>query len=59
MGNLRGYDYDFNGLWNSERANQIRQGVKHCSEKCPMANANYTNSLLHVPTMMNVVKGLL
>jgi len=58
MGNLRGYDYDFKKLWTSQNAKNVRELVKRCYG-CTLANCSYTNSLLHLPTLINVAKGLL
>jgi MoaA/NifB/PqqE/SkfB family radical SAM enzyme len=58
MGNLRLYEYDFNALWNSPTAKIIRTVVKGC-KGCQLANVSYTNSLLHVPTMIKVFRGVI
>jgi MoaA/NifB/PqqE/SkfB family radical SAM enzyme len=57
MGSLRMFDYDFKKLWNGLKAYSARDNVIRCGG-CPLANASYTNSLLHVPTLLKVVKGL-
>lgn len=58
MGNLRANNYDFKKIWCSSQADFIRLGVKECNG-CPLANVSYTNSLLHVPTMINVARRLI
>lgn len=58
MGNLRDVGYDFGRIWNSERARQVREEVKRC-EGCPLANAHYTSSLMHLPTMVRVLKNMM
>jgi MoaA/NifB/PqqE/SkfB family radical SAM enzyme len=54
MGNLRQADYDFPRVWFSEQAEEIRQTIKRDNCQCPLANAAYTNMLLHPPTLMRV-----
>ena len=52
MGNLRDYDYDFQKLWSSKKANEVRKYImgKNCA--CPLANQAYSNELLHLPTLV-------
>jgi MoaA/NifB/PqqE/SkfB family radical SAM enzyme len=52
IGNLRDYDYDMRYVWNNHQSWLLRKENKECV--CPMANAGYTNSLLHIPTMIKV-----
>ena len=54
MGNLRDYDYDFGRVWRSAKANELRRSIKAGECYCPLANASYTNMLLHVPTLVKV-----
>jgi MoaA/NifB/PqqE/SkfB family radical SAM enzyme len=54
MGNLRDYDYDFAKVWQTARANELRRSIKAGECYCPLANAAYTNMLMHVPTLMKV-----
>jgi MoaA/NifB/PqqE/SkfB family radical SAM enzyme len=58
MGNLRSYNYDFKKLWNNPTAQVIRNDVKKC-EGCQLANANYTNSLFNIPTLIKVASKLI
>ena len=55
IGNLRKYNYDFQRLWNSPEAKEIRSYVRegHCN--CPMANQTYSNMLMHGPSLFRVV----
>jgi MoaA/NifB/PqqE/SkfB family radical SAM enzyme len=55
MGNLRDFDYDFNALWNSKRADEVRQEIKNKSCSCPLANQTYSNILMHGPSMLRVL----
>ena len=46
--------YDFRAVWFSDQAEQIRKTIKEDNCQCPLANAAYTNMLLHAPTLMRV-----
>lgn len=52
MGNLRDYDYDFQKLWHSEKAEEVRKYIKGKNCACPLANQAYSNELLHFPTLV-------
>lgn len=52
MGNLRDYGYDFQKLWHSERAEEVRRYIKNENCACPLANMAYSNELLHFPTLV-------
>jgi len=54
IGNLRVAGYDFGRVWTSPRAWQLRQSIRGGECACPMANASYTNMLLHAPTLARV-----
>jgi MoaA/NifB/PqqE/SkfB family radical SAM enzyme len=56
MGNLREYGYDFATLWRSAEAQELRRSIKAGECFCPLANAAYTNMLLHAPTVMRVAR---
>lgn len=51
MGNLRDYEYDFQRLWHSEKAQQVRKHIRAGSCACPLANQSYSNILMHVPSL--------
>ena len=51
MGNLREYDYDFQKLWYSDNAKEIRAFIKSKKCACPLANQAYSNELMHLPTL--------
>ncbi len=55
MGNLREENYDFKKVWNSQKAAQIRRSIKNKECACPLANAAYTNLLLHAPSLLKIV----
>ena len=58
MGNLRENEYDFARVWNSEQAKAIRRSIKNRECACPLANAAYTNLLLHPPSLVKIISRL-
>lgn len=51
MGNLRDYNYDFQKLWHSKEAENVRKYIKAKKCACPLANQAYSNELLHLPSL--------
>lgn len=58
MGNLREHGYDFGRVWRTAKADELRRSIKAGECYCPLANASYTNMLLHRPTVSKVVADL-
>ena len=56
MGNLREHDYDFGTVWRSGKAKELRRSIKAGECFCPLANAAYTNMLVHAPTVTKVAR---
>jgi MoaA/NifB/PqqE/SkfB family radical SAM enzyme len=54
MGNLRDHGYDFGAVWRTAEAGQLRRSIKAGECYCPLANAAYTNMLIHGPTVTRV-----
>lgn len=54
MGNLRENGYDFGKVWRTGKANELRRSIKAGECYCPLANAAYTNMLIHGPTVAKV-----
>ncbi len=54
VGNLRDAGYDFPAVWFGERAKRARADLRSGACACPLANASYTNMLMHVPTVTSV-----
>lgn len=52
MGNLREYNYDFQELWHSKDAEEVRKYIKGKNCACPLANQAYSNELLHLPSFL-------
>jgi len=59
MGNIREYGYDFQLLWNSPKANEIREYIKQGNCHCPLANQTYSNILMHMPSMAKAMKNFM
>lgn len=51
LGNLRDYDYDFQKLWHSQKAEEVRAYIKAGKCACPLANQAYSNILMHIPSL--------
>ncbi|MBT4331697.1 MAG: radical SAM protein [Candidatus Cloacimonetes bacterium] len=54
MGNLRENDYNFKKIWFSRKMKKERTSIKNKECYCPLANASYTNMLMHLPTLTRV-----
>jgi MoaA/NifB/PqqE/SkfB family radical SAM enzyme len=54
LGNLREHGYDFRRIWFGEKIKEVRRSIKAKECHCPLANASYTNLLLHTPTLLQV-----
>jgi MoaA/NifB/PqqE/SkfB family radical SAM enzyme len=59
VGNLRDVEYDFRKLWFGEKARAARERVRRRACACPLANASYTNMLMHAPTLAGVAGDVL
>ncbi len=54
MGNLREVGYDFGKVWFNSKAQELRSRIKLGECYCPLANASYTNMLMHFRTLVRV-----
>lgn len=59
MGNLREADYNFNKIWNSPKAKEIRMFIRNKNCACPLANAHYTNMMCNFTSLIKVSKNLM
>jgi len=59
LGNLRKVNYDFNKVWFSKKANDIRKEIKEKGTSYPLANAFYSSSFNHIPTLLKVLKNII
>lgn len=51
MGNLRDFGYNFQTLWHSKKAGEVRKYIQSKSCACPLANQGYSNILMHFPSL--------
>lgn len=56
MGNLREYDYDFQTVWNTPQAKNVRTYIRKGCCYCPLANQSYSNILLHGLSLFRVMR---
>lgn len=54
LANLRDVDYDFSRIWFSPEADRVRRSIRNKECHCTLANASYTNMLMHLPTVARV-----
>ncbi len=54
IGRLRKTNYNFRKIWYSAEAELERRSIRRKECWCPLANASYTNMLLHLPTVLRV-----
>jgi MoaA/NifB/PqqE/SkfB family radical SAM enzyme len=54
LANLRDVDYDFKRIWFSPEAERVRTSIRNKECYCALANASYTNMLMHLPTVARV-----
>jgi len=54
LANLRDVDYDFGRIWFSPEADRVRTSIRNKECHCTLANASYTNMLMHLPTVARV-----
>lgn len=52
MGNLRECGYDFQKLWRSPKAEEVRKYIRDKNCACPLANQAYSNELMHLPSLV-------
>lgn len=58
VGNLRENNYDFPSVWRSVKAKTARERIRKGLCQCPLANASYSNMVLHPQSVINVAKEL-
>jgi hypothetical protein len=54
MGNLRATGFDFDKVWTSKRADELRGSIRRGECFCPLANAAYSSMLSDPPSVMRV-----
>jgi len=58
MGYLRKCDYDFQEIWHSKQAAEVRKFIKDGNCACPLASQAYSNILLNANTLLKVIRNL-
>jgi MoaA/NifB/PqqE/SkfB family radical SAM enzyme len=58
LGNLKDFDYDFNALWHSDKAKEIRAWVKEGHCWCPLVGQSYLDTMMS-PIEMTRVLGIM
>ncbi len=56
MGNIRDFNYDYDALYNSEKAKTVRNYIKEGRCHCPLANQAYSNILINLPYLFKTLK---
>lgn len=59
LGNLRDVNFEFDKLWHSEKANELRAAIKRGECYCPLANAMYTSMFCNFSMMRKVLGRIL
>jgi len=59
MGNLKDHNYDFQEIWHSRRAEEVRTFIRQKKCHCPLANQSYANILCSPRKMLEVFRYLL
>ena len=59
MGDLRQVDYDFQKVWHSDQANEVRKYIREKRCYCPLANQAYSNILCDFVSFFKVGKNIL
>ena len=59
LGNLREAGYDFDNVWHSEQAKDVRRHIHEKKCGCPLANQMYSNILLDPASMTKVAAKIL
>lgn len=54
IGNLREVDFDFDAVWNSRRAGELRASIRRGDCFCPLANAAYSSMLCDPASLAKV-----
>lgn len=59
MGNIRDFDYDYDVLYNSEKAREVLKYIQSGRCYCPLANQAYSNMLMSIPYLVKVCNNYL
>lgn len=56
LGNLKDVNFNFDKIWHSNQANEVRKYIKEKNCACPLANQAYSNILCHTPSLIKAIK---
>lgn len=56
IGNLRDVGYNFNALWHSPKADEVRRFIREGNCYCPLANQAYSNIICSPRAMLEVLR---
>ena len=59
MGNVKDHGYDFNSVWQSSRAWEVRHKIRNHQCACPLANQMYSNIMMDIKSIVKVIKLIL
>jgi len=59
MGNLREAGYEFQRVFHSDKANEVRRYIRDRNCYCPLANQAYSNILWDLPSLFKVMMNIL
>lgn len=59
MGSLREHGYNFQNIWHSDQAKQVRRYIKDGNCACPLANQAYSNILCRPTYLLKAIKNFL
>jgi MoaA/NifB/PqqE/SkfB family radical SAM enzyme len=59
LGNLRDSNYDFQAVFHSKQADEVRKYIYNKNCCCPLANQAYSNILCNFPSLVKVSKNIL
>ncbi len=59
MGNIRDYDFDYDALYNSLKAKEVRKYIRDGNCYCPLANQAYSNMLISLPYLVKIFNNYL
>ena len=58
MGFLREQNYEFQKVWHSDQAKEVRKYIKDGNCACPLANQAYSNILCHAPSLVKALRNI-
>jgi len=59
MGNIRQTGYNFDAVWHSARAREVRQYIRNRNCWCPLANQAYSNIACNLRALLKVMRNVL